>query len=93
MALTSIHVQYNRYTVTESNTSIKEQKIGTQREEPTISKQPSCLQLSDCLQHTSTTEHRRFKVFIIIHIDLHYLDEEDLKRTGEPKKNGEKDQK
>lgn len=40
MALTSIHVQYNRYTVTESNTSIKEQKIWT----PTRSKQPSSLQ-------------------------------------------------
>lgn len=49
MALTSIHVQYNRYTVTESNTSIKEQKIWT----PTRSKQPSSLQLqlTCCLQH------------------------------------------
>lgn len=31
MALTSIHVQDDRYTVTQSNTSIKEQKISTQR--------------------------------------------------------------
>ncbi len=72
MALTSIHVQYNRYTVTESNTSIKEQKIWTQR--GADDKQAAA---AAHLQSAAHDARLRSKVFIR-HFDLHDLHEKDL---------------